>query len=228
MQGGGGRGGAGVGGGGGEAASGGGSNDVRRRVVKGAGDGEGDCKGEGDSEGKGESGGTPTAAAKALSKGESIPSGTRGDPPARLSFNGYVLESASPQSINGAGDGSDEGDGSNEGEGEEGEGEGVGMQDESLQLPLSSVLNSCVAHQVFAHHALSQMNWQSDSRAARGGSYLAYQSFMFLCSCSWGAAESLQLPPSSALNSFAMHQDLAKPFSQMNWQSDALAARGGS
>ena len=122
----------------------------------------------------------------------------------------------------GDGDGDDDGDG--KGTGKE-EGSGVNWHDESLQLPLSSVLNSCVAHQVFAHHALSQMNWQSDSRAARGGSYLAYQSFMFLCSCSWGAAESLQLPPSSALNSFAMHQP---SLLHMNWQSDARAARGGS
>ena len=42
------------------------------------------------------------------------------------------------------------------------------MQDESLQLPLSSVLNSCAAHQDFAHQAWSQMNLQSDAIAARG------------------------------------------------------------
>eukprot|EP00964_Phaeocystis_antarctica_P030349 scaffold17133_cov43-Phaeocystis_antarctica.AAC.1 len=100
------------------------------------------------------------------------------------------------------------------------EGAGVDWQDESLQLPLSSVLNSCAAHLVrvkmrarvrvrvrvrararvrvrerervwararvrvsaahqdFAHQAWSQMNSQSDAIAARGGSYLAYQSFI--------------------------------------------------
>ena len=99
------------------------------------------------------------------------------------------------------------------------------MQDESLQLPLSSVLNSCAAHQDFAHQAWSQMNSQSDAIAARGGSYLAYQSFMFLCSCTWGAAKSLQLPLSPALNSFTTHQP---SLLHMNRQSDALAARGGS
>jgi hypothetical protein len=102
------------------------------------------------------------------------------------------------------------------------------MHDESLQLPLSSVLNSCAAHHDFAHQAWSQMNLQSDAIAARGGSYLAYQSFMFLCSCTWGAAKSLQLPLSSKLNSCATHHDFASPLSQANWQSDARAARGGS
>ena len=105
------------------------------------------------------------------------------------------------------------------------EGEGVDWQDESLQLPLSSVLNSCAAHQDFAHEALSQMNLQSDAIAARGGSYLAYQSFMSVCSCTRGAAKSLQPPLSSALNSFATHQP---SLLHMNRQSDARAARGGS
>jgi hypothetical protein len=49
-------------------------------------------------------------------------------------------------------------------------GEGVlALQDESLQRPLSSVLNSLTAHQSFAHGALLQMNLQSDTRALRGG-----------------------------------------------------------
>jgi hypothetical protein len=39
---------------------------------------------------------------------------------------------------------------------------------------------------------------------------------------------SLQLPLSFALNSYALHHELASPFSQANWQSDARAARGGS
>ena len=81
------------------------------------------------------------------------------------------------------------------------------------------------AHQDLAHHACSQMNLQSDARAARGGSYLAYQSFMSLCSCTWGAAKSLQLPCASKLNSCATHQPTLL---HMNWQSDARAARGGS
>lgn len=126
--------------------------------------------------------------------------------------------------------------GSEDPEGSEGEGEGSAKaedegpgegcsQTKSLQLPLSSVLNSCAAHQDFAHQAWSQMNLQSDAIAARGGSYLAYQSFMFLCSCTWGAAKSLQLPFSSALNSFATHQ---LSLLHMNRQSDARGARGGS
>ena len=52
---------------------------------------------------------------------------------------------------------------------DEGFGEGC-SQTKSLQLPLSSVLNSCAAHQDFAHQALVQMNWQSEARALRGGS----------------------------------------------------------
>ena len=58
----------------------------------------------------------------------------------------------------------------------EGEGEGSakaadegraagGSHTKSLQLPLSSVLNSCAAHQDLAHHACSHMNLQSDARA---------------------------------------------------------------
>jgi hypothetical protein len=71
--------------------------------------------------------------------------------------------------------------GSEEPEGSEGEGEGSAKagdegagegcsQTKSLQLPLSSVLNSCATHHDFAHQACSQMNLQSDARASRGGS----------------------------------------------------------
>ena len=71
--------------------------------------------------------------------------------------------------------------GSEDPEGSEGEGEGSAKaedegpgegcsQTKSLQLPLSSVLNSCAAHHDLAHQALSQMNLQSDARAWREGS----------------------------------------------------------
>jgi len=73
------------------------------------------------------------------------------------------------------------------------EGAGVDWQDESLQFPLSSVLNSCAAHQDFAHQAWSQMNLQSDAIAARGGSYLAYQ-FHVLVLLHLGRSEELAAP----------------------------------
>lgn len=180
-----------------------GSQSVTPSSIQGGG-GAGGAAAEGTEAGEGD------ARDKAASKGESI--GTRGNPPARLSFTGYVLVSASPQSIA-------------EAKGEGGEGGDEGMHDESLQLPFFSVLNSCTAHQAFSS---SHMNLQSDAHATRGGSWKAYQSFMPLCSCTWGEAKSLQLPLSSALNLFPTHQDLAHPFSQANRQSDALAARGGS
>ena len=105
---------------------------------------------------------------------------------------------------------------------------GVARQDESLQLPLFSALKWWCAHHDLAHDAFSQMNLQSDARALRGGWYLAYQAFMFVCSVWWALAESRQLPLSSMVKWLATHHDLAQPFSQMNVQSDSRAARGGS
>ena len=75
-------------------------------------------------------------------------------------------QSVAPSSIHG-GEG---GGGAGGGEGG-GEGEGVGLQVKSLQLPCASKLNSCASHQPTLLH----MNSQSDARAARGGSYEAYQ-----------------------------------------------------